>query len=267
MNCDEIRQSFAEYWAGSLASQARAAVQAHLDGCAACQMEAEHLGRLWEALGEFPEVKPSAELRSRFSETLAAYQLGMAATKSKERKAPWWQFGPALQFGLATAILVAGVTAGALFTATRQSSQEVASLRQELAGMRQMVTLSLLQQQNATDRLRGVAWSERVPQQDTEVLSALLYTLNHDQNVNVRLSAADALGNFAASPLVRKALPDALSKQDSPLVQASLIDVLAAMRGRDIDEVLRLTAANDKLMQPVRDRARRALATRQGDMQ
>ena len=267
MNCEEIRQSFADYWAGTLTSQARAAVQSHLDGCAACQMEAEHLGRIWEALGEFPEVKPSAELRSRFSETLAAYQLGVAAAKRQERKAPWWQLGPAWQFSVAAAMLVVGITAGALFTSTRQSSQEVASLRQELAGMRQMVTLSLLQQQNATDRLRGISWSERVPQQDTEVLSALLYTLNHDQSVNVRLSAADALGNFLTSPLVRKALPDALAKQDSPLVQASLIDLLSTMRGRDIDETLRLTAANEKLIRPVRDRAHKVLATRQGGMQ
>lgn len=267
MNCEEIRESFAEYWAGTLDSRARAAVQLHLDGCAACQMEAEHLGRIWESLGEFPEIKPSPELRSRFSETLAAYQLGLAVTKRQEKKTPWWQLRPALQFGLAAAMLVVGVTAGAMFTTTRQSSQEVASLRQELVGMRQMVTLSLLQQQNATDRLRGVAWSERVPQQDTEVLSALLYTLNHDQSVNVRLSAADALGTFATSPLVRKALPESLAKQDSPLVQASLIDVMSAMRGRDIDEALRLAAANEKLVQPVRERARKVLQTRQGEMQ
>jgi hypothetical protein len=230
-------------------------------------MEAEHLGRIWETLGEFPEAKPSPELRARFSETLAAYQLGIAMNKKQEKRAPWWQFSPALQFGLAAAMLVVGVGVGHLFTANRQSSSEVASLRQELAGMRQMVTLSLLQQQSATDRLRGVAWSERVNGQDTEVLSALLYTLNHDQSVNVRLSAADALANFTANPLVRKALPGALERQDSPLVQAALIDVMANVPGRDVEEALRVTAADSKVMQPVRDRALRVLKTRQGDMQ
>lgn len=267
MNCDEIREHFASYWAGTLDDQDRAAVQAHLDGCASCQGEAEHLGRVWEALGEFPEARPRPELRLRFSETLAAYQLGLAVNRKQERTASWWQFRPALQFGLAAALLVIGVTVGHLVTAGRQSSAEVATLRQELAGMRQMVALSLLQQQSATDRLRGVAWSERVNGPDTEVLSALLDTLHHDQSVNVRLSAADALANFTTSPLVRKALPTALQQQDSPLVQAALIDTMANVRGKDIEEALRLTAANPDVPGPVRDRARRVLKSRQGDMQ
>ena len=55
--------------------------------------------------------------------------------------------------------------------------------------MRQLVTLSLLQQQSAGDRLQGVNWSYRVEQPDTAVLAALLTTVNHDPNVNVRLAA------------------------------------------------------------------------------
>ncbi len=267
MNCEESKQYFVEYWAGALSRQDRAILQAHLDVCPACQAEAEQLGRVWETLGEFPEVKPSPELRARFSETLAAYQLGLSVNRVPERRTPWWHFRPAWQFGLAAATLAIGLFAGHLYTASRQNTSEVASLRQELSGMRQMVTLSLLQQQNATDRLRGVSWSERVNSQDTEVLSALLYTLNHDQSVNVRLSAADALSNFSTSPLVRKALPTALEKQDSPLVQAALIDTLASIPGKDVEEALRLTAANQKIMQPVRERALRVLKTRQGDMQ
>ncbi|MEO8658131.1 MAG: zf-HC2 domain-containing protein [Bryobacteraceae bacterium] len=267
MNCDEIKEQFAEYWAGRLDSAARAVVEEHLHGCAACEMEAEHLGRVWETLGEFPEPKPGASLRPRFNETLAAYELGISSARRAEKKAPWWRLAPVWQMGVAAAMLAAGVGLGSLITASRQNSQEVAALRQELAGMRQTVTLSLLQQQNATDRLRGVAWSERVAHPDAEVLTALLFTLNHDQNINVRLSSVDALANFTSSPLVRKAIPGSIDKQDSPLVQVALIDLMSATRGRDIDEALRLAAANPTLNEAVRDRARKALTTRQGDMQ
>ncbi len=70
--------------------------------------------------------------------------------------------------------------------------------------MRQLVALSLLQQQNASDRLRGVNYAYRVEQSDPQVLSALLTTLDHDSNVNVRLAAVDAVRNFTDSPVGRK---------------------------------------------------------------
>ena len=62
--------------------------------------------------------------------------------------------------------------------------------------MRQMVALSLMQQQSAGERLRGVSWAYRVESSDTEVLSALLYTVNNDQSVNVRMAAVEALARL-----------------------------------------------------------------------
>ena len=63
-----------------------------------------------------------------------------------------------------------------------------------------------------------------------ETLEALLYTLNHDPNLNVRLSAVDALYLFTGHPLVKQGLLDSLHKQTSPLVQIALIDLIADMR-------------------------------------
>src|SRR5260370_32118610 len=90
---------------------------------------------------------------------------------------------------------------------------QVAQLRNEVNSMKQLVTLSLLQQQNASDRLRGVTWSYRVEQSDSEVLGALLTTINHDPTVNVRLAAVDAIKTFADSPLARKCLVASPSQQ------------------------------------------------------
>src|SRR5215831_14310763 len=81
----------------------------------------------------------------------------------------------------------------------RRDNSQLSQLRSEVGNMRQLVTLSLLQQQNATDRLRGVTWAYHVEESDTQVLSALLHTINHDSNVNVRLAAVDAMRTFADS--------------------------------------------------------------------
>ena len=55
-------------------------------------------------------------------------------------------------------------------------SPDVAELRTELQNMNQMVALSLMQQQSASDRLKGVSWSNQIDHPDSEVLSQLLDT-------------------------------------------------------------------------------------------
>ncbi len=125
--------------------------------------------------------------------------------------------------------------------------------------MRQMVTLSLLQQQGASDRLKGVNWAYRVEQPDTEVLAALLYTVNHDPNVNVRLASVDALRTYSDSPVARRGLLQAIGKQESPMVQIALIDQLAELRDQTAVPALRSLETDAKVNAEVRQRAQWAL--------
>jgi HEAT repeat protein len=64
------------------------------------------------------------------------------------------------------------------------------------------------------------------------VIDALLSTLNHDDNVNVRLATLEALAPLAANPTVRLGLVRALPHQDSPLVQSALADVMVQLQER-----------------------------------
>ena len=48
--------------------------------------------------------------------------------------------------------------------------------------------------------MRGVTYSIQMAQPDSQVEQALLYAVNHDPNVNVRLSAVDALEKYAGDP-------------------------------------------------------------------
>jgi hypothetical protein len=74
--------------------------------------------------------------------------------------------------------------------------------------MRELVALTA-GQQSASERLRGVSWANQVESSDGQVLAALLDSVNHDPNVNVRLAAADALRTFAmTSPRAPKSQGD-----------------------------------------------------------
>jgi hypothetical protein len=63
-----------------------------------------------------------------------------------------------------------------------------------------------------------------------KVTNALIQTLNQDENVNVRLAALDALKPYARDSSVRAALIRSISKQESPLVQISLAELMVALQ-------------------------------------
>ncbi len=90
------------------------------------------------------------------------------------------------------------------------STQQVKQLDTEVQTLRQTVAMSLLDRQSPTSRLEGISWSSRVERPDHDLVAALLTVLDHDSNINVRLSALDALGKFSGDPSVRKALVDAI---------------------------------------------------------
>ncbi len=125
--------------------------------------------------------------------------------------------------------------------------------------MRQMVALSLLQQQSASERLRGVSYAVQAPPNDTEVLSALLKTVNQDPNVNVRLQAVDALRQFGSSPVTRTAIAQSIAKQDAPLVQIQLIDLLVDLKDKDSSGELAKISTDEKIDAAVRQHAKWAL--------
>jgi hypothetical protein len=155
-------------------------------------------------------------------------------------------------------LALAGFGAGRLWPDTNQQSA-IAEMRGELQGMRQMVALSLLRQESASERLRGVTWSAGFDRPTPEVLGALLDTLQHDGNVNVRLAAIDALRQYGTDTRVREALVRALPADPSPLVQIALIDAVVALREQRSAEALRALEARPDTNQSVRQRARRGL--------
>lgn len=270
MNCDEARHNLPEYLSESLHEAQELAFSAHLSTCEACRTETERLGSLWRGLALLPGTmpEPGAQVRDRFYESLAAFKHGMESAPKhgfKERLAALWPRQPAWQMAVGFAMLVVGVGVGYQIRPAKQEVQqqpvgsEVAQLRGEVSNMRQMVALSLMQQQSAGERLRGVSWAYRVESSDTEVLSALLSTVNNDPSVNVRMAAVEALHAFGASPVTRTAIVQSIPKQTSPLVQIALIDLLVDLKVTNASPELKKLSVDQTVDVSVRERAKAAL--------
>ena len=252
MNCEEARTQFVDYWRGTL-EDATGEFDTHLASCERCKAEAEELKDLWGTLGALPEEDPSLGLRVRFYDSLRAWR----QHESERRQPFWWLRHPAFQAACAVAILVIGIGTGYLVRG--RDTAEVSQLRGEVYNMRQLVALSLLQQQSASDRLRGVNFAYRVEQSDPQVLSALLTTVNHDPSVNVRLAAVDALRNFNDSPVGRKGVVQSLAKQDSPLVQIAILDQIVELHEKSAVSAIQFLLSSQNVSPDVRQRAQWAL--------
>jgi hypothetical protein len=267
MTCDEAKLLLPEYWNESLSQAQELAFDAHLSTCEACRAETERLGSLWRGLAILPDAfpEPRAQVRDRFYDSLAAFRHGLESAPRRgfrEKLAALWPKQAAWQMAISFALLVLGVGVGYAIRkpeAQPAASSDVAQLRSEVSNMRQMVALSLMQQQSAGERLRGVSWAYRVEPSDTEVLSALLSTVNNDASVNVRLAAVDALHPFGASPVTRTAITQSIRKQTSPLMQVALIDLLVDLKVVEASAELKRLSADETIDPSVRERARWAL--------
>lgn len=263
MNCEAIGELLPDYLQGRLNSELTGEVEKHLAGCPACGEEAA----LWKKLALLPEEQPGPEVQSRFKAMLESYQEGrwekssLSQEKSKQSTPMLWGLGnwrqmPFAGVAWACVFLVCGFLIGRNVERgpSSEDKQHIARMQDEMSAMRQMVALSMLQQQSASQRLEGVSWSTRLQQPDPQVLNALLHTLRFDSSVDVRLASLDALSRYAGRPEVRRELIDALKSKQSPLVQIALIDLLVDLHDRNAVPQLKQFQQDPKVDATVRKR-------------
>ena len=270
MKCEEIGELLPDYLQGTLKAEQDESVEKHIAECADCREEVA----IWKKLSLLPVEQPSATSRERFEAMLQAYQTGRndkAATGVERAKSAsvWsWLRSPMGAVAWSAALLIigifSGVSAGNYFgnrpTHSNANQDEIAAMHAELANMKQVVVLSMLQQQSASERLQAVSYSRREDQLDPQVMSALVHTLRYDGSVDVRLAALDALSRHGAQPQVHKGVVDALQEQQSPLVQVALIDLMVEWRDPDAAQRLRNFVQTPNLNPTVKQRADWALS-------
>ncbi len=243
MTCEFIKAHLADYLTGPLPEAEQRALEAHLAGCPACSEELAAGQRMWRALGKAPAPEPSPNLRPEFYAMLADFKGTLETTPAYSPKGLWrWLRAlhlpqPALRLAYSVALLAAGAAGGYWLNeqppAKPADQQQLAALAAQVSEMRQMMLLALIDNPSATERLRAVSYTKELNgNANAKVIEALLSTLNHDDNVNVRLATLEALAPLAADPTVRLGLVQALTQQESPLVQSALADVMVRWRER-----------------------------------
>ncbi len=258
MNCENASEMMVDWLNNQMPASERAAFELHLDECPDCQNELKATRQIWLTMGNVAVPKPSDNLPIQFYTMLETFK---GAESKKVKKTAFWEelkykletiFTQKMLFRLSYSmcLLFIGVAGG--YWLNRQQSpdyrEQIQTLSNQMQEMNQKMMLTLLENENssATERLKAVSYTEKIDQVDEKVVEALLSTLNNDSNVNVRLVTLEALAKLANNPKVREGLVQSILKQDTPLVQAALADIMVKLEEkRSIKPLQRLLEKDD----------------------
>lgn len=149
-------------------------------------------------------------------------------------------------------LLLIGFSAGQFMNENSgASTEQVTALQQEVQQMKEALMYSdNYQQASAGERLSAVKMTTRFASGDNkldqQITDILIYTMNNDKSVNVRMAAADALFQFRNEEQIQKALVNSLTQQEDPQMQLTLIDMVVKLKARGaLNEMNKLLMDSD----------------------
>lgn len=194
---------------------------------------------------EFPD--PTSRLDDQFHHVMMAHK--RQPRLNWKQIFSWPDLVPRLSFAAVT--LIIGLVAG-YYLGPGVKDPQIDQLSQQVSDLKEMMMLSLLEKESATDRLKAVNLTQEMSSVSEKVTGALLSTLNNDSNVNVRLAALDALKPYTNDSNVRQSLIQSIARQESPLVQIALAELMAALHEKSSVREFEKILKDDKMPRDIK---------------
>ncbi len=233
-----------DYLNGELNDAERAEVERKLATDPSYAREFAETKALWEGLSQIsvPEMD-----KTRFRFALEGYK---QAQKPRFSWKSLWNKQPKLRLAYTLLLVFIGLSAGWVL----KSNQKVELAKAEVSSLKQEMVLTLIENPSATERIRAVSMSTEIPEANDRVIDALLSTLNHDPNDNVRLMTLEALRTLADHPKVREGLVRSIVTQKSPLLQTAMADVMLNLQEKSSVKPLKSILGQEGLDSTVKDK-------------
>lgn len=180
-------------------------------------------------LESVPSVEPSYTMDAKFHTMLAKEKNKVSNAFSKRLSEWWasaWQFE--MQWAYSLVLILLGGTG--VYVWQGASHDKIDQLTSEMGEMKEIMMLSMLEQNSTTERLKAVSLTNDMVEVSDKVATALIETLRHDDNNSVRLAAVEALALYTDDAEVRKGLIASIQYQKSPLVQLALAELMVALK-------------------------------------
>jgi len=211
----------------------------------------EQLKQVTSAMDRSSELNPSSRLYNDFQQMLKE-----EATRENAPKQKQVFFTPTIfRAAAAIALIMFGAAIGYYINLYSVQQQKIAEVEKENQRLKEEMLANMEDPSSASLRMRAVNNVTTMATLDDVVVSALVKTMNEDKNTNVRLAALDALSKFQTEPKVKKELIASLSKQDDPIEQIALIQLMVKMKEKGVLNDLNRIIEDTNTIKPVKDEA------------
>lgn len=257
-----VTNSLMDYLDGILDQEEHAQIASHLKECSTCKQELEQLKELYGAFEQEPVLRPSNRVKENFLEALKIEQADAIATTFQNDTPSIWRksgLGVFLKIAAGIALLIGAFTLGRTLN-LKQEDQSFAAQENKILEIQQTAMISLIGNQSPSKRIQGVNLISKFENPDEEIINALINRLLLDENMNVRLTAVEALSMFAKSETVKSAFIKVLATEKDPSVQIAIIQNLVRIQAQNAAEPMKRLLEQEDTQPFVKEEIKRVLA-------
>lgn len=257
-----VTNTLADYLDGLLEQEECTAIASHLKECSTCKQELEHLKELYGAFEQEAVLVPSTRVRENFLEALKTEQANTAIPtlqndiKILPKKSVLSIF---LKIAAGIALLFGAFILGRNQNEI-QADQSLATQDYKLLEIQQTAMISLMGNQSPSKRIQGVNLITKFKNPDEKIINALVNRLLLDENMNVRLTAVEALSMFAKSETVKSAFIKVLATEKDPSLQIAIIQNLVRIQAQSAAKPMKYLLEQEDTQPFVKEEINRVLA-------
>jgi hypothetical protein len=257
MNCKDYKELIRDYITGDISSTNLENLKAHLIVCDECQDEYMQMEEINKSFDLLPDLKLTG-----LTDIFQNSYLNQALIKEGEdHKFNHISKKILIPAGIAASIILfmSGFFAGRVQKENHLKDQEIAALRTEVNETKNLMILSLLKQQSASKRIQAASYAAKLNELQPEVVDALLYSLNTDNSVNVRLASLEALSKYTDNPVIRTELIKSFDQEVDPVIQVNMINLMVLLNEKSSAYIMQRLVDDDNTQLLVKDQARKGL--------
>lgn len=262
MNCEEVEKLMIDYLDLNLKDDKRFEIEKHLETCERCLDELKDTQEVLKLISKDELILPDDSLRINFYHMLHSEinKTIPETTAVRIISIPWYNKA-SYRIAAGVALFICGTFIGLLIRSGSGKSAELSQLQTEVLDLKKATMFTMLKQESSSDRIQAANYAEGLNYADENVINVLVATLNNDKNANVRMAAAYALEKFAFQREVSDALVKSLAQQTEPILQVTLINILAERKEKSALGTVQKIIANKNTLKEVRTVAENSLRT------
>lgn len=251
----DIHSELIDYLEGTLSQAEVATLELELAQSPELRRKLKELEILLQTMEEVPMEQPSQNLYRHFHKMLETEQKPVLKTLHPTSSRAITLQNIKRYAAAAVIILAIGLGFGTLWYKNVAQQKQINALVEEIENTNKLLILNMLREESASQRIKAVNTAVEEKVADPQVIEALIHTLHADENVNVRMKAAEGLAEFAQEQEVIEALTEALKMEKSPEVQITLIDILTNLKAREAKEEFQKLLKKENVMEVVKTKA------------